>query len=285
MSICGWLWLALAATKAAAAAPFEGKIDIVIARGGEVQTLLYTASTNQLRIERGETDRPHAKNIVNLDTGAVTLLFPHNRSFVRLNPGSTGSMPVASGSLPDATTKSLGAAVAPNPTGASAIPRMPPGIGKLPGLPMMPPPMMSEKIDLKPTGKREKILGFECEQFELKQRGKMMEIWATERLLPFQPYLRNELHRFGPRMIEEQWSELLKERKLFPLRASLRYDHGPSRTGDPSSSKDQSASQKPSGPERFRFEVNSIKRENIQDRDRKLFQPPVEYFEVQPLPF
>ena len=61
---------------------FEGRITATLTRGGETQTLLYTVGTNQLRIERSEADRPYAKNIVSLDPGATTILFPHNRSFV-----------------------------------------------------------------------------------------------------------------------------------------------------------------------------------------------------------
>jgi hypothetical protein len=124
--------------------------------------------------------------------------------------------------------------------------------------------MMNEKMELKPTGKKEKILGFDCEQFEIKQRGETLEIWATDELLPYQPYVRNQPHRFGPRMMEEQWPALLTARKLFPLRASLRFDNG---------------------AERFHFEVKSITPEKIADKDGKLFQPPADYFEIQPLPF
>jgi hypothetical protein len=150
---------------------------------------------------------------------------------------------------------------------------MPPGVGPqstnslgvppaLPSMHLMMPPMMNEKIELKPTGKKDKILGFECEQFEIKQRGETMEIWATDQLLPFQYYLDHEPHRLAPRMLEEQWPELLKAKKLFPLRASLRFDNG---------------------TERFHFEVKSITPEKLADKDGKLFQPPEGYTEIQPL--
>ncbi len=143
----------------------------------------------------------------------------------------------------------VGAAGAP---GNSSMPNMPGVAGAMPRMPMMP-PMPMEKLELTATGKKDKILGYECEQFELKQRGEVMEIWATNQLLPFQPYLRNEPHRFGPRMLEEQWATLLTAKKLFPLRASLRFDMGPN----------QSAA-----PERFHFEVKSIK--PGQDQRRKI---------------
>ncbi|MEY2485863.1 MAG: hypothetical protein QOH39_1511 [Verrucomicrobiota bacterium] len=133
----------------------------------------------------------------------------------------------------------------------------------MPPMPMIPMPQM-EKMELKPTGKKDKILGFACEQYEIKQHGETMEVWATDKLLPFQPYLRNQPSRFGPRMIEEQWGELLTAKKLFPLRASLHYDNG---------------------AERFHFEVKSVTPQKIDNKDGKLFQPPEGYFEIQPLPF
>ena len=91
-----------------------------------------------------------------------------------------------------------------------------------------------------------------------------MEIWATDKLFPFQAYQQDQPHRFGPRPIEEQWPELLKARKLFPLLAILKFENG---------------------PERYRFEVKSIKAEKIADPDGKLFQPPADYNELEPLPF
>lgn len=101
-------------------------------------------------------------------------------------------------------------------------------------------------------------------RYEVKLRREIMEIWATDQLFPFQAYQRNQPHRFGPRMIEEQWPELLKARKLFPLLVTMRFE---------------------SGPERYRFEVKSIQPEKITDPDGKLFQPPPEYHELQPSPF
>jgi hypothetical protein len=82
--------------------------------------------------------------------------------------------------------------------------------------------------------------------------------------LPYQPYIRNQPHRFGPRMIEEQWPALFTAKKLFPLRASLRFENG---------------------TERFRFEVQSVTSQKLTAEDTKLFEPPAGYFEIQPLPF
>jgi len=73
---------------------------------------------------------------------------------------------------------------------------------------------MGPKPELKATGQTTNILGFACQQYEVKQRGETLEIWATDQLLPFQPYVRNQPHRFGPQMLEEQWPGLLTAKKF-----------------------------------------------------------------------
>ena len=132
----------------------------------------------------------------------------------------------------------------------------------MPAMPMM--PMPGEAMELKATGQKTNLLGLACEQFEIKQRGEIMEIWATEALLPFQNYVRHQPPRFGPRMIEERWAGLLTAKKLFPLRASLRFENG---------------------TERFRFEVLAVTPQKLKPEDAPLFLPPEGYFEIRPLPF
>src|SRR5579872_475057 len=75
---------------------FEGRIQAAIIWNKSVaETYLYTIGTNQMRIERGEYGHPYPRNIVTLDTGDVTLLYPHDRSFVRLkNNGQTAPAPL-----------------------------------------------------------------------------------------------------------------------------------------------------------------------------------------------
>ena len=263
---------------------FEGRIHATLMRGGEVQTFLFTVGTNQLRIERGETNWPHAKNIVNLDSGAITLLFPHNRSFVRLKNSGTGVPPVRfNGGQTLENEKLTGGTPVPPPPlfpHTPPPPPMPAGIGptNIPGMPLPPPmpampaaggmpsmPMMPlEQAELKATGETTNLLGYVCTRYELKQRGEMMEIWATDKLLPFQPYLQNQPPRFGPRMMEEQWPEMMKSKKLFPLLAVMKFENG---------------------PERMHFEVKTITPEKIEDRAGSLFQPPTDYQEIEPLPF
>src|SRR5262245_20920281 len=72
---------------------FEGQMNATIIRGTEVTPLLYTVGKNLVRIEVASTNRPHLVNIVEPKGGGLTLLFPHNRSFLRLKPTSEYSSP------------------------------------------------------------------------------------------------------------------------------------------------------------------------------------------------
>ena len=282
-SLCSFFTLCSAAT-------FEGRIAATITRGGETETLIYTVGSNQVRIERGENNLPYAKNILDLNSGAMTILFPHNRSFIQLNSGSGGSVPPPPTANPMPPAGIGMAPVGPtNLPGApmSAIPQMPamppgvgpqagtaPGVSAMPAMPMMP-PMAMEPLELKATGGKTNLLGYACLHYEIKQRGEAMEIWATDKLFAFQPYQPNQPHRFGPRMIEEQWGDLLKAKKLFPLLAILRFET-PQMPGT-------NAPSVAAGPERLRFEVKAITREKIEDET--VFEPPTDYREIQPLPF
>jgi hypothetical protein len=130
----------------------------------------------------------------------------------------------------------------------------------MPMMPMM--PGMMGKAELKATGQKTNLLGYVCERFELKQRGEMLEVWATDQLFPYVAYEQSQPHPTPARMPEEQWPALMKSRRLFPLLVTLRFEKG---------------------PERYRFEVLSIKPETI--ADPAVFQPPPDYQEIEPLPF
>lgn len=214
---------------------FEGRITAALTRGGLATRLLYTAGTNCLRVEVTGSDRPYPVDLLDLTSGELTLLFPNNRTFV--NAAAVPQMPAM-----------------PNP----------PAAGGRPAMPAMPPPMMG-KMELAATGDKTNLLGLACEKFQIKQGGQTMDIWATAQLVPFQPYVQNQPHRFGPQMIGEKWGGLLAAKKLFPLLASLKFDNG---------------------AERYRFEVQSITPERVTPDDaEKLFRPPPGYQELRPLPF
>jgi hypothetical protein len=266
---------------ASTALGFEGRLRALMIRGPETNALLYTVGTNSLRVEMAATNWPNPVDILDRNTRELTLLFPNNRSFVRLaeSGGASASSRVPAvatpaGAVPMLAPQSIGPTNLrgiPAPPPISAMSNAPPGVGPqsaphppaMPAMPMIPGPMM-EKMELQQTGQKTNLFGFACEQYEIKQRGQTMQIWATDQLFPFQPYVQNQPHRFGPRMIEERWTELLKARKLFPLLVTLRFDNA---------------------VERFRFEVQSITPEKLKDEDASLFKPPTNYFEIQPLPF
>jgi hypothetical protein len=291
---------------ASTAVAFEGRIHAVMIQGNETNALLYTVGTNLVRVEMTATNWPNAVNILDRNTGTLTLLFPNNRSFVHCKPTTEAPTVGAPGfAMPMPATPVVPPGVSPQPPTIPAMPTMPPrpalpnmpsppsgiaapasaapgsGLPAMPtrpampnvpgasGMPAMPPmpamPMMpGEKLELKATGQTTNLLGFACEQYDMTQRGETLEVWATGQLFPYQPYLPNQPHRLGPQRLEEQWPALLTSRKLFPLRASLRYG---------------------TGTERFRFEVQSVTPGKLTDEDAKLFEPPAGYLEIQPLPF
>jgi hypothetical protein len=119
-------------------------------------------------------------------------------------------------------------------------------------------------MNLKATGDTTNLLGLACERFELKQRGEVMEIWATSGLLPFVPYRQNQPQRHGPRRMDEQWAELLAAQKLFPLLVTVKFENG---------------------AERYRFQVTAVDPQRFTDDDAPLFEPPPDYHEIDPLPF
>jgi hypothetical protein len=161
----------------------------------------------------------------------------------------------------------LPAGIGPQPGGASgaaSMPAMPGMAGGMPAMPPMPNLPMLERTGLTATGQKTNLLGLACVRYELKQRGETLEIWATDKLFPLEAWQPNQPPRFGPRMLEEQWPEMVKAKKLFPLLATLKFENG---------------------LERYRFEVKALKAEKIADPDGKLFQPPPDYQEIEPLPF
>lgn len=247
---------------------FEGRITATLTRGGEAQNQAYIVGTNFLRIERLETNMPHACDIMNLQTGEITLLFPHNRSFVRFTPApqneAAGEFPVPPSNVPDAGAfpqRQMPPGIGPQPGGPAGIPNAPGAMPMMTPMPMRP----MEKLELVQTNGTTNILGLTCSRYVLKDRAEVVEIWATEQLFPFHPYLGSQPHRRPSRMLEERWMGILAEKKLFPLRAVLRFENG---------------------PERLHFEVKSITPEKIKKEDEsELFTPPAGYYEIDPLPF
>jgi len=257
--------------------PFTGRIEASLIRGGETQMLIFTAGTNCLRIERAETDRPYACNLIDRTTGEVTLLYPQNRSFVRLSGGGGASsparpeMPTIPKILPEFGPQSVRPQMSPTPivptnlpsvVAPVTMPALPAMGGSIQTRPMM--PLTSEPLELTTAEDDTNLLGVACHHYELKQRGEIMEIWAAQTNLPFAQYLPNQPTRFGPRMIEEQWAGFVAAKRLFPFRAVLKFENG---------------------PERLRYEVRSITPQKPEEQSDDLFRPPADYHQIDSLPF
>lgn len=232
--------LGLPAQPPAARPKFEGHISVLAAESGQTVSLRYTIGPNALRIEIEGDAAPNPVNLVDRNSGLVTLLLPSNRSFVRWQPGVRAVEPSASPGLPP-----------------MASPR-PPGPGSGAPAPAFT-PMMRPPPELKATGQKEVILGFSCAEYHLVAQGERLEIWATEELLAFHPFRRRPEANFGLRTLEEQSAERLHERGLFPLRVTLHAE-------------DQTP--------RRRFEVQAVTRRKIEDPGGALFQPPGNYVEM-----
>jgi hypothetical protein len=209
--------------------------------------LLHTVGPKALRIEVTASERPQPIDIVDRASGAPTLVFPHNRSFLR----------VPSADSPREPGNPLRPGMPPGRASAAGLPAMP----AMPAIPRMPGAM---PLEIKATGEKKKLLGLDCEKLEMQQRGRTLEIWATAQLFPFQPYVQSQRSRFGPRMMEEQWAELVTARKLFPVRAVLRSE---------------------GGGEEVLWDVKAVTPRKVTDEHHTLFAPPAGYFEARALPF
>lgn len=228
-------------------AAFEGTISATLTRAGtEAMHFVFTRKGNQLRVEN-TTNKLEPINIVDLAANKLTIVYPHNTSFVHVDLTRKQSQPGAP-SMPQMQMPN-------NATGAPAM-----------GMPPMPP--MPGAFELKKTDKIKKIQGFECALYTIGERGETFEIWATNdsTLFPFRLIERDYLgRRFGPQMIEETWPELLRAKSLFPMEATLKME--------------------PNGQERLSFKIDKIDSPSRTgggkiDND-KLFEAPEGYQEIQ----
>src|ERR1017187_1148267 len=76
---------------ASTAVAFEGRINAVMIQGNQTNTLLYTVGTTSLRVEMTATNWPNPVDILDRNSGELTLLFPNNRSFVHLKPATNAA--------------------------------------------------------------------------------------------------------------------------------------------------------------------------------------------------
>ena len=330
-----WYLVLSLSTAASAAEPFQGRIEATLTRGGtEASHFVFTRKGNQLRIEN-TSNKLEPINIVDLAGKRLTIVYPHNTTFVHVDltkkqsqptflgksPGmppmqgsaSAGAGVIQSGSSSPATTAQVGPnfsslpspppafssppsmppipqtggsvgepSALPNPMQMSSAPPMPPGVGRnaatssgpgMPGManlaggmPSLPSTAgMFGTPELKKRDQTKKIHGFDCTLYTIASRGETFEIWATNdsSLIPFRLIERDYLgRRFGPQILDEIWPELLRNRSLFPIEATLKMDLD--------------------GRERLSFKIDKIEADKRGLKiDDKLFQPPEKYVEIQ----
>jgi hypothetical protein len=271
---------------------FQGTLSATLIRGGTQVSFVFTRKGDLLRIENA-TNKLEPINVVDLATNKLTIVYPHNTSFVVIDlakkpvsrpgapplPPGFPAPPTLSLTPSGAATGKIGPSVSPPPGFPSPPPQMPQipvggsptGAGGSPalpnpGMPMPPMPMpgMFGQAELKKTDKTKKIHGFDCTLYTVSARGETFEIWATtdEALFPFRLIDGDYLgRRFGPQMLEQQWLELLGQKSLFPIEASLKME--------------------PNAQERLSFKIDKIDKKKIDQAEAdKLFKAPENYHEI-----
>ena len=226
---------------------FDGVVEVSMTRAGvNPSHFVFTRKGNQLRIEN-TTNKLEPINVVDLNANRLTIIYPHNTTFVSVDLAKQQQQP-------------NGARLTPMPGGAGAgmpMPAMPPmgmpGAAGLPGL-----------TELKKETQIKKVQGYDCTLYTAAARGEKMEIWATNdsTLFPFRLITHDYIGRqFGPQMLEEQWPEMVKNKSLFPMEVSMKID--------------------PGGQERFSFKVDKVEKSGGGKIDDNLFQPPKNYIKIE----
>src|ERR1019366_7594856 len=117
---------------------FEGRIHAVMTRGNETNALLYTVGTNSLRAEMTATNWPNPVDILDRNSGELTLLFPNNRSYVHLK-SATDAVTAPTPGVPGMLMPPGGLPPGIGPQSAPVAPAPPPGVGPQPHPPPAPP--------------------------------------------------------------------------------------------------------------------------------------------------
>jgi hypothetical protein len=266
---------------------FEGTISATFARSGtQPIQFLFTCKGERIRIEDVDKSKPEPINVVDLNAKKLTIIYPHNSTYVRIDTMKT---PGAPGALPPGVPGSASVPVPPQPgahppaisppPGFPTVPPMPPnpanaglpGGANLPQMPVMPAapasPRSGGEMELKKTDQTRTIHGYASTCYNATNRLQTIEIWATadSALFPFRLLQRNASNRrFGPPMIEEEWAALLQKHSLFPLEAIMR-DQG--------------------GNEQLSFQVTKVEARPVDDAGGALFSAPEGFVETLAPPF
>lgn len=110
----------------------------------------------------------------------------------------------------------------------------------------------NEIFDFKPTGRKEKIAGYDAEEYAGTSEGKRVEMWLTSEMGQF------ILASQGRPSQPSQWEAFMRKGNYFPLRVIHRDSEG--------------------APEKFRMEVTHVEKNKQPDT---LFQVPDDYKKVE----
>ncbi|HEV2454304.1 MAG TPA: DUF4412 domain-containing protein [Verrucomicrobiae bacterium] len=292
----------------AAPASFEGHISALTSQGDSPGALLYTVGTNFMRVEVTGTNAADAVDILDRQSGELTLLFPGNRCFVRFKAG----MGKANGAPPGSDMPggpSTGGASAPDPP--IPPPRPPPGMGPA-NFPGMPPPrsnmpMMPGELPpgIGPQAQSAPPPGFPAMPnmphpagmgsmpvMPMMPPGGGLELKATGETTNLLGYTceRYEIKQWGQTM------EIWATDQLPPFQVYLRNQPpgiGPPRIewrwGELIAARGLfpllASLKADNGMERYRFEVQSITPGKLTKADAKGFQTPADYIEIPARPF
>ena len=304
---------------ASSAEPFEGRISATTARGGHAVPLLYTIGSNYLRVEMTDTNWPNAFDILNRNSGQITLVFPHNGTFVRLKAAAdnASALPPGFPALHDGVPPGIGPQARPYPSAASAMPipqQLPPRPGptNLPGMPAMPalpvppgglPPGIGPQaqaptalgpsaIPNMPVMPRNPGMSSVPGMPMMPMMTEAMALHATgekTNLLGY-PCERYDIKQRGGTMDIWATDQLLPFQVYLPNQPP---SFGPAVMEEQWSKLVAARKLFPlraslradNGVERYRFEVQSIVPAKLTENDHKRFQPPEGYVEIQPRPF
>lgn len=317
LSISAVLFLLALSSSAAEKNTFEGVIHATVTRAGtEPNHLIFTRKGDRLRIEN-TTNTLEAIRIVDLEAKKITVVFPHNTTFVQIDltkrpaqsnlpdgpagmqlppaisqPGvyAPGSVSETEPNLASLPSPPAGAAPRPLPS----IPGSPiPGTGVHPGenMPVSPSGIPQMPLDVGPGAGVGSMMahmggavGFPrglVGASELKKTAKTKKIQGFDCTL-YTITARAETF--------EIWAT--NDSPLFPFQLIDR-DYSTGRFGSemlpetwPKAFHDRALFPlearlkiNPSGPERFSFKVDKIEKKRIEDP--KLFQPPENYIKIE----
>lgn len=112
-----------------------------------------------------------------------------------------------------------------------------------------------QSFDFKPTGRKEKIAGYDTEEYAGTSEGKRIEMWLTKGLGSF---MMANMGKGRKASQVAQWERFLREEGFFPMRTIIRSKEG--------------------APEEMRTEVTSVEKGAQPD---SLFAPPADFQKLE----